>query len=117
MTRVLVTGGAGFIGSNLCAALRARGDDVTAFDNLSVSDANVAYLESLGVTLVRGDITDYDALMHAMSGHTQVYHLAAMNRAQRSIEAPRTAHEINATGTLNVFDYICFGNAYAAGCQ
>lgn len=102
--KILVTGGAGFIGTNLSEALRAAGHEVIALDNLSVSDHNVARLGSAGASFVKADIADYDAILPHFVGVDVVYHLAAMNRAQRSIENPRGANAANITGTLNVLE-------------
>lgn len=104
MVRYLVTGAAGFIGTNLCETLRAEGHDVTAFDNLSVSNENLPILAALGVHFIKGDISDNATVMRVFRGVDCVIHLAAMNRAQRSIEDPVTAHEWNITGTLNILE-------------
>jgi UDP-glucose 4-epimerase len=104
MARYLVTGGAGFIGTNLCEALRAQGHEVIAIDNLSVSDVNVDHLKEIGVQFVQADIADYDAIEPYFAGVSTVFHLAAMNRAQRSIENPVAAHHANITGTLHVLE-------------
>ena len=101
---ILVTGGAGFIGANLCRALRTRGDTVVVIDNLSVSERNVPLLDEIDTQLVRADIADYDAIEPHFAGIDIVFHLAAMNRAQRSIENPRAANAANITGTLNVLE-------------
>ena len=102
--KIIVTGGAGFIGSNLCKALCDRGDEIIAIDNLSVSENNVPLLSEMGAQLVKADIADYDAIEPYFAGVDIVYHLAAMNRAQRSIENPRAANASNVTGTLNVLE-------------
>lgn len=102
--KILVTGGAGFIGTNLCLALREEGHEVIALDNLSVTSRNVPELESHGVTIFVADIIDFDAITPYFEGVDLVYHFAAMNRAQRSIEMPREANEVNITGTLNVLE-------------
>lgn len=100
----LVTGGAGFIGSNLCKLLVSKGAKVIALDNLSIGDNNVAFLEDLGVDVVVEDIRSYDAIEKHFTGVDVVVHLAAMNRAQRSIENPIEANEVNITGTLNCLE-------------
>lgn len=104
MSKILVTGGAGFIGTNLCEALRAAGHVVIALDNLSVSNSNVRKLEAAGVVFVEADIASYDAIVPHFSSVDAVVHLAAMNRAQRSIENPRAANAANVDGTLNVLE-------------
>lgn len=101
---ILVTGGAGFIGTNLCEALAAAGHTVIALDNLSVSADNVPILEKAGVRFVKADIAEYEAILPHFAGVDVVYHLAAMNRAQRSIEKPLAANASNVTGTINVLE-------------
>lgn len=101
---ILVTGGAGFIGTNLVEALTKDGAKVLVIDNLCISDHNVAYLKSLGVNVVVEDIVHYDKIAGHFADIDAVVHLAAMNRAQRSIEDPLKANEVNITGTLNVLE-------------
>lgn len=100
----LVTGGAGFIGTNICERLIKDGHTVIVIDNLSVSDTNVAGLQSLGVTVVVKDISSYEEIFPFFSNVDTVIHLAAMNRAQRSIENPLEANAVNITGTLNCLE-------------
>ena len=75
MWRVLVTGGAGFIGSALVRLLVERGDDVRVYDNLSTGSADL--LEGTGAELVRGDVRDAESLQRAAEGREIVFHLAA----------------------------------------
>lgn len=100
----LVTGGAGFIGTNLCQKLIEKGADVTVIDNLSVSDANVPFLKELGVAVHEVSIVDYDTIKDLFSGQDAVIHLAAMNRAQRSIEDPLESNRVNIEGTINCLE-------------
>lgn len=100
----LVTGGAGFIGSNLCEELVKQKHKVSVIDNLSVSDANVVFLESLGVTIYKKNIINFEDVKDSFTGVDVVIHLAAMNRAQRSIEMPLEANEVNIKGTLNCLE-------------
>ena len=102
--RIVVTGGAGFIGANLCRALAAQGaGQVLAFDDLSTGRAdNLAGVD--GVELVEGSILDPGALGRVVSGAGAVVHLAARPSVARSIEDPRSTHETNATGTLRVLE-------------
>jgi nucleoside-diphosphate-sugar epimerase len=108
----LVTGGAGFIGTNLCEELIARGHQVSVIDSLCISDVNVPFLKEKGVTLYVQDIADFAAIKDCFVGVDVVVHLAAMNRAQRSIEMPLEANEVNIKGTLN-----CLEAARQAGVQ
>lgn len=97
---VLVTGGAGFIGSHLVGRLLAEGMRVRVFDNLSTGS-----MENLagagGADLVEGDITDAAAIGRAASGVDAVFHLAAMGSVPRSVEDPASSNGANVTGTLN----------------
>ncbi|HEX8915297.1 MAG TPA: NAD-dependent epimerase/dehydratase family protein [Humisphaera sp.] len=107
--RVLVTGGAGFIGSHLCEALVALGAAVVALDDLSGGhERNLAHLpagDAPGrVSFVRGSILDGAALAAAAAGCTYVLHQAALGSVPRSVEIPRLYHDVNATGTLNVLE-------------
>jgi UDP-glucose 4-epimerase len=102
---VLVTGGAGFIGSNLVRSLLATGvaAGVTVLDDLSTGDeAHLAGLDR--VRFVRGSILDRDALDDAMTGATAVVHLAARPSVPRSLLDPELSHEVNATGTVRVLE-------------
>ena len=101
MARFLVTGGAGFIGSNLARALVARGDVVRVFDNfLTGRPENLADLPDIEV--VEGDVRDLDALHTAMRGIDRVLHQAAVPSVARSLKDPLATNEANVTGTLNV---------------
>jgi UDP-glucose 4-epimerase len=101
---VLVTGGAGFIGANLCRRLQ---DDpavreVRVLDDLSSGD--MGNLDGLDVRFSVGSILDVEALDAAVAGCTQIVHLAAVPSVPRSIEDPVRSHEANATGTLRVLE-------------
>ncbi|HLD75639.1 MAG TPA: NAD-dependent epimerase/dehydratase family protein, partial [Candidatus Norongarragalinales archaeon] len=100
---ILITGGAGFIGSHLADRLRKE-SEVRVLDNLSAGDQNVAYLRLKGIQIVRGDIRNAKTVHEAVKDVTVVFHLAAMNRAARSIEHPLEANAVNIDGTLNVLD-------------
>ncbi len=102
--KTLVTGGAGFIGSHLVERLVELGHSVVVIDNLSVSDCNIPILKNLGVSCNICDISKFDEIRRLFKGIDIVFHLAAMNRAQRSIENPLLANEHNITGTLNVLE-------------
>ncbi len=103
--KVVVTGGAGFIGANLCRHLTESGAaaEVVAFDNLSTGFAeNVADLA--GVTLVEGDILDQAHVTEVLAGAQAVVHLAARPSVPKSIEDPLASHDNNATGTIRVLE-------------
>jgi len=102
--RVLVTGGAGFIGSHLAEKLAKSGHQVTVIDNLSAGSDNVELLKQLNIKFHQQDIADFPKVNELIKDHEAVFHLAAMNRAGRSIADPLGAHASNATGTLNVFE-------------
>jgi UDP-glucose 4-epimerase len=99
-TPVLVTGGAGFVGSNLVRLLLAKGYEVSIFDNFD--KGKEAYLTGLDVNIMRGDIRDADAVTSALKGQDAVFHLAAYGSVIESIEDPDTNFQINVVGTLNV---------------
>ena len=105
--KVLVTGGAGFIGSHLVDSLLLLGGDVTVFDNFDEfyqgKEQNIAtYLGNQRFHFVKGTILDYDALHLAMRGSELVFHLAAQPGIRYCLANPVKAHEVNVTGTLNV---------------
>jgi len=99
----LVTGGAGFIGRHLITKLLDDGHEITIFDNFSSSSKNdVTYLLESGVSLVTGDILDYDLLLKSMSNHDFVIHLAAQTSVSKSIANPKATVDIIVDGTVNV---------------
>lgn len=98
--RVVVTGGAGFIGANLSRHLRAAGHEVAVLDDLSTGDA--ANLDGVDVTFLRGTILDADTLDGVCGGADAIVHLAAVPSVPRSVDDPVTSHDANATGTLQV---------------
>jgi UDP-N-acetylglucosamine/UDP-N-acetyl-alpha-D-glucosaminouronate 4-epimerase len=100
--RTLVTGGGGFIGSNVVRALLSRGDDVRVLDNFSTgSRANLAGLES-DVQLVEGDLRSYERVHAAIRGVEVVFHQGALPSVPRSVQDPLTTTAVNIEGTLNV---------------
>src|SRR3954454_22620969 len=100
MAKVLVTGGAGFIGSNLVRALLERGDDVRVLDNFSTgSRANLA---GLPVEIVEGELRSYERVHNAVRGADVVYHLGALGSVPRSVQDPLPSSAVNVEGTLNV---------------
>lgn len=102
----LVTGGAGFIGSNLCEALTDMGYQVRCLDNLSTGkQENVDLLSDRdNYTFIRGDIRDLDTCMEACKGVDYVLNQAAWGSVPRSIEMPLLYEEINIRGTLNMME-------------
>jgi len=106
--RTLVTGGAGFIGSNIVEALLRRGEEVVILDDFSTGrreNVQAAMKAAPGAPppiVVEGDLRDRDAVRRAMRGVTHVIHQAALPSVQRSVEDPVASHEVNAGGTLNL---------------
>jgi CDP-paratose 2-epimerase len=107
---ILVTGGAGFVGSNLVNSLLHDGHDVTIFDALSRpgSERNLAWLlnryRNGQLRCVQGDVRDFDALCAAAQDVDVIYHLAAQVAVTSSVMDPRADFEINALGTLNLLE-------------
>jgi nucleoside-diphosphate-sugar epimerase len=102
--KVIVTGGAGFIGSALLRHLRASGvDSVVAFDNLNSGHRHNLPDGDPGVSLILGDIRDYEAVCAAFAGAEYVFHLAAIPSVPRSINDPVPSHDVNINGSFNVF--------------
>jgi UDP-glucose 4-epimerase len=100
--RVLVTGGGGFIGSNLVRALLERGDDVRVLDNYSTGNrANLADLAG-EVEVVEGELRSYERVHAATRGTEVVFHQGALPSVPRSVQDPLTTAAVNTEGTLNV---------------
>jgi len=100
--RVLVTGGAGFIGSHLVKALVKAGHQVRVLDNLSTgSIENLADVLN-AIEFVRGDVSDYGAVESAVRGVDAVVHLAALIDVAESVEKPDLYFDVNVRGTYNV---------------
>jgi UDP-glucose 4-epimerase len=100
MAKVLVTGGAGFIGSNLARALVERGDEVRILDNISTGFR--ANLAGVDVEIVEGELRSYERVHNAVRGTELVYHLGALGSVPRSVQDPLTSNAVNVEGTLNV---------------
>jgi nucleoside-diphosphate-sugar epimerase len=102
--RALVTGGAGFIGSNLVDALLKNGVSVSILDNLSTG--KLANLEHVleRVTFEKGDIRDFDRVRRLADGCDAVFHQAAVVSVPQTVAEPLTSAEINDLGTLNVLE-------------
>jgi UDP-glucose 4-epimerase len=100
--KVLVTGGAGFIGSNVVRALLERGDEVRILDNFSTgSRANLQALAA-DVDVVEGELRSYERVHAAVRGVEVVFHLGALGSVPRSVQDPLTSSAVNVEGTLNV---------------
>jgi UDP-N-acetylglucosamine/UDP-N-acetylgalactosamine 4-epimerase len=104
---ILVTGGAGFIGSNLVDALlqHERVGKVRVLDNLSTGYLHniEAFLDNPNFEFFKGDIRDYDTCLKACEGIDLISHQAALGSVPRSIDDPLTTNAVNITGTLNIF--------------
>jgi UDP-glucose 4-epimerase len=97
----LVTGGAGFIGSNIAEALLARGDRVRVLDDLSTGRRE--NLTAIGdVELVEGDLRDPDAVRRSVQGAEGVFHEAALRSVPRSVDDPTSTNDVNVSGTLTL---------------
>lgn len=110
MAKVLITGGAGFIGARLCEMLAQRGAEVTVFDNLSPQihgakgrDNSPTFLRAAAVAdFIEGDVRDYDALTAAIPGHDAIIHLAAETGTAQSMYAQQHYIDVNISGTINL---------------
>lgn len=104
MSNVLVTGGAGFIGSNLAEALLKQGNLVRVLDNFSTGKReNLAFDKAFpSLEIIDGDIRDLTVCQRAMRDIEFVFHQAALPSVQRSVEDPLTSNSVNVEGTLNV---------------
>ncbi len=102
----LVTGGAGFIGSNLCEAILNMGYRVRCLDNLSTGKKEHVdmFLGNSSYTFIKGDITDFETCMDACDGVDYVLNQAAWGSVPRSIEMPLYYEEVNIKGTLNMME-------------
>ena len=101
---ILITGGAGFIGSNLCEALLELNAKVTCLDNFSTGHRyNISsFLEHPNFSLIEGDIRDLDTCHKACDGQDFVLHQAALGSVRRSINDPITTNDVNVSGFLNM---------------
>ena len=102
MARILITGGAGFIGSHIGVALRAQGDDVRVLDDLSTGHESNLEAIGPGLDFVRGSVTDPAVVAAAVEGCDYVYHEAALASVPRSVKEPVASNDANVCGTLNV---------------
>jgi UDP-glucose 4-epimerase len=100
--KVVVTGGAGFLGTHVTRALLSAGCDVVVVDDLTTGA--LSNLSGLPVKLVVGSVTDRALLEEAASGAESIVHLAARPSVERSLLDPMASHDVNVTGTLTVLD-------------
>jgi UDP-glucose 4-epimerase len=98
----LITGGAGFIGSNLAEALVRAGERVRVFDDLSSGTLDNLVAIRDRVDFVEGDLRDYEAVKRAMQGVTYVSHQGALRSVERSVDDPLSSDAVNVHGTLHV---------------
>jgi UDP-glucose 4-epimerase len=108
MKKVLVTGGAGYIGANICKVLLAAGYQVRVLDDFS--NGLQSRLEGMNVDLIRGDILDRQLLLTTMKDIDAVIHLAAKKSVEESLESPFKYYETNFSGTLNVLTAMIANN-------
>jgi len=110
MEKILITGGVGFIGSNLASRLLAHGHAVTIFDNFSRpgSTRNLEWLQGQAagsqLTVIQGDVADFERLTAATAGATRIYHLAGQVAVTTSVAEPRRDFLSNALGTFNMLE-------------
>src|SRR5208282_1593638 len=101
-SRVLVTGGAGFIGSHVVDALIARGLEVGVLDDFATGEESNLPMDSSRLRLHRGDIRDEAFVKQAVKGYDAIIHEAALVSVTRSIEDPGRTNAVNVGGTLNL---------------
>ncbi len=102
MSKYLVTGGGGFIGSNIVGELLQRGEEVRILDNFSTGRRENIAEFSGKIEVIEGDVRDLKTVEEAVNGVDFVFHQAALPSVQRSILNPLTTNEVNITGTLNL---------------
>ena len=101
--KVLITGGAGFIGKHLTKFLLDRGCHITIFDNFSNSEKeDVSFLVDMDVKIIEGDITDLQSIVDAVKDHDVVVHLAAKISVPESVKNPDETFHFNVDGTKNL---------------
>jgi len=104
MKKYLVTGGAGFIGSNITEKLLQKGESVRVVDNLSTGKKENMkdFFDNPNFEFIEGDLTDLEVAKRAVSGVNFVLHQAAIPSVQRSVDDPLKSNSANVTGTLNL---------------
>ena len=104
MAKYLVTGGAGFIGSNLVRYLLDKGQDVVVLDNFATGKPeNIADFKDR-VEFIEGDIRDRETMDRAVAGCAAIFHEAALGSVPRSVDDPGTSHDVNVNGTLTLLE-------------
>lgn len=109
MDQYLITGGAGFIGSNIAEELLNRGENVRILDNFSTGKReNIEYLkykfQSNSLDIIEGDIRSYHIVREAVEGVDFILHQGALPSVPRSVKDPLTSNEVNVVGTLNILN-------------
>lgn len=104
MGLALVTGGAGFIGSNMVRYLLGKGETVRVLDNFETGKRENMDEVIDEIEMIEGDIREPATAQRCAAGADIVYHLAALGSVPRSIKDPRTTHEVNVTGTFNMLE-------------
>ncbi|UCH51410.1 MAG: SDR family oxidoreductase [Chloroflexota bacterium] len=104
MSNYLITGGAGFIGSNLVKKLTKRGYDVRVLDNFSTGRRANLWEITSDIELIEGDLRSYHLVEQAVDGIDYILHQGALPSVPRSVRDPVTSSEVNITGTLNLLD-------------
>lgn len=100
MTKILITGGTGFIGSNIATELVNQGYNVSVLDNLSTG--NVSNISGLNIEFLKGDIRDFEFVKKSVKDVDYILHQAALPSVFRSIKDPLTVNDVNTKGTLNI---------------
>ncbi|MGA9120127.1 MAG: NAD-dependent epimerase/dehydratase family protein, partial [Bacteroidota bacterium] len=100
--RYLVTGGAGFIGSNIVEELLRRGEKVRVLDNLATGKRENLNEFAGRIELIEGDIRNYHVVREATDGIDVILHQAALPSVPRSVKDPITTNQVNVDGTLNI---------------
>ena len=104
MAKYLVTGGAGFIGSNLVRFILAKGHQAVVLDNFATGKRENMHDFIDRVTFIEGDIRDRATVDKAVAGAAAIFHEAALGSVPRSVEDPVTSHDVNVNGTLTVLE-------------
>lgn len=104
MAEYLLTGGAGFIGSNLARHLLSKGHKIRVLDNFSTGKRENLVEIADKIKLFEEDVRHFDSVLQAMAGCDGVFHLAALGSVPRSVADPVTSHDVNVNGTVNILE-------------